>query len=130
MNIHTTPHSPNHASGHPASDTDTHTAGAAAAAAAALSSPLDTKADAKPYHLFVVEDDTAMRDMLSSYLEKQGMAITAMPSAEDLMRRIHRLRPDLVVLDVSLPGISGLEACRKLRADGDRVPINFAHRTQ
>jgi two-component system, OmpR family, phosphate regulon response regulator OmpR len=121
MNIHTTPHSSSHATGHPASDTDTHTAGAAAAAA--LGSPLDTKADAKPYHLFVVEDDTAMRDMLSSYLEKQGMAITAMPSAEDLMRRIHRLRPDLVVLDVSLPGISGLEACRKLRADGDRVPI-------
>jgi two-component system, OmpR family, phosphate regulon response regulator OmpR len=83
----------------------------------------DSKADTKPYHLFVVEDDTAMRDMLSSYLEKQGLAVTAMPSAEDLMRRIHRLRPDLVVLDVSLPGMSGLEACQKLRADGDRVPI-------
>jgi two-component system phosphate regulon response regulator OmpR len=64
-----------------------------------------------------------MRDMLSSYLEKQGMAVTSMPSAEDLMRRIHRLRPDLVVLDVSLPGESGLQACQRLRADGDRVPI-------
>ena len=79
--------------------------------------------DSKPYHLFVVEDDPAMRDMLSSYLEKQGMAVTSMPSAEDLMRRIHRLRPDLVVLDVSLPGESGLSACQRLRADGDRVPI-------
>jgi two-component system, OmpR family, phosphate regulon response regulator OmpR len=79
--------------------------------------------DPKPYHLFVVEDDPAMRDMLSSYLEKQGMAVTSMPSAEDLMRRIHRLRPDLVVLDVSLPGESGLQACQRLRADGDRVPI-------
>lgn len=77
----------------------------------------------KPYHLFVVEDDPAMRDMLSAYLEKQGMAVTSMPSAEDLMRRIHRLRPDLVVLDVSLPGESGLSACQRLRADGDRVPI-------
>jgi two-component system, OmpR family, phosphate regulon response regulator OmpR len=77
----------------------------------------------KPYHLFVVEDDPAMRDMLSSYLEKQGMAVTSMPSAEDLMRRIHRLRPDLVILDVSLPGESGLQACQRLRADGDRVPI-------
>jgi two-component system, OmpR family, phosphate regulon response regulator OmpR len=77
----------------------------------------------KPYHLFVVEDDSAMRDMLSSYLEKQGMAVTAMPSAEDLMRRIHRLRPDLVVLDVTLPGESGLQACQRLRAEGDRVPI-------
>jgi len=77
----------------------------------------------KPYHLFVVEDDPAMRDMLADYLEKQGMAVTAMPSAEDLMRRIHRLRPDLVVLDVTLPGISGLQACQRLRAEGDRVPI-------
>jgi two-component system phosphate regulon response regulator OmpR len=67
----------------------------------------------KPYHLFVVEDDPAMRDMLSAYLEKQGMAVTSMPSAEDLMRRIHRLRPDLVVLDVSLP-------CR-LRVAGTKV---------
>jgi two-component system, OmpR family, phosphate regulon response regulator OmpR len=79
--------------------------------------------DNKPYHLFVVEDDSAMRDMVSAYLEKQGMAVTAMPSAEELMRRIHRLRPDLVVLDVTLPGISGLQACQKLRAQGDRVPI-------
>lgn len=77
----------------------------------------------KPYHLFVVEDDAAMRDMLTAYLEKQGLAVTAMASAEDLMRRIHRLRPDLVVLDVSLPGASGLQACQRLRAEGDRVPI-------
>jgi len=79
--------------------------------------------ETKPYHLFVVEDDPAMRDMLGSYLEKQGMAVTAMASAEDLMRRIHRLRPDLIVLDVTLPGASGLQACQQLRADGDRVPI-------
>ena len=79
--------------------------------------------EAKPDHLFAVEDDAAMRDMLSRRLEKQGMVVTAMPSAEDLMCRIHRLRPDLVVLDVSLPGESGLQACQRLRADGDRVPI-------
>lgn len=77
----------------------------------------------RPYHLYVVEDDSALRDMLCSYLEKQGMAVTTMPSAEDLLHRIHRLRPDLVVLDVGLPRMSGLEACRKLRADGDKVPI-------
>ncbi len=78
---------------------------------------------ARPYHLYVVEDDPALRDMLAGYLEKQGLAVTPMPSAEDLLRRIHRLRPDLVVLDVTLPAQSGLQACQKLRADGDRVPI-------
>jgi two-component system phosphate regulon response regulator OmpR len=77
----------------------------------------------RPYHLFVVEDDVALRDMLCNYLERQNLVVTAMSSAEDLLQRIHRLRPDLVILDVGLPRMSGLEACRKLRADGDRVPI-------
>jgi two-component system phosphate regulon response regulator OmpR len=77
----------------------------------------------RPHHLFIVEDDPALRDMLAEYLEKQGLAVTVMSSAEDLLRRIHRLRPDLVVLDVGLPGMSGLDACRRLRAEGDRVPI-------
>jgi two-component system, OmpR family, phosphate regulon response regulator OmpR len=77
----------------------------------------------KPYHLFVVEDDASVRDMLANYLEKQGMVVTAMSRADDMLRRIHRLRPDLVVLDVGLPGMSGLEACRQLRAEGDKVPI-------
>jgi len=77
----------------------------------------------RPHHLFVVEDDVSLRDMLCTYLEKQGMVVTAMPNAEDMLQRIHRLRPDLVVLDVGLPRMSGLEACAKLRADGDRVPV-------
>ncbi len=77
----------------------------------------------KPYHLYVVEDDPALREMVASYLDKQGLAVTAMATAEEMLRRIHRLRPDLVVLDVGLPGLSGLQACQKLRAEGDRVPI-------
>ena len=77
----------------------------------------------KPHHLYVVEDDAALREMLCAYLEKQGLAVTAMPSAEDMLRRIDRLRPDLIVLDVTLPGMSGLQACQRLRAEGDRVPI-------
>ena len=79
----------------------------------------------RPHHLFVVEDDVALRDMLCSYLEKQGVVITPMASAEEMLHRIHRLRPDLIVLDVGLPKMSGLDACRQLRAVGDRVPIIF-----
>lgn len=76
-----------------------------------------------PYHLFVVEDDVALRDMLRTYLERQGLTVTTMASAEELLQRMTHLRPDLVVLDVGLPRLSGLEACQRLRADGDRVPI-------
>jgi len=77
----------------------------------------------KPIHLYVVEDDPALREMLASYLEKQGLAVTAMAHAEEMLRRMHRLRPDLIVLDVMLPGMSGLDACRQLRIEGDRVPV-------
>jgi two-component system, OmpR family, phosphate regulon response regulator OmpR len=77
----------------------------------------------QPYHLYVVEDDVALRDMLAAYLEKNGLIVTAMASADEMLRRIHRLRPDLVVLDVGLPGLSGLDACQRLRAEGDRLPV-------
>jgi two-component system, OmpR family, phosphate regulon response regulator OmpR len=74
-------------------------------------------------HIFVVEDDPAIRQMVTDYLIQQGMQATAMGSAEELLRRIHTLRPDLVLLDVSLPGESGLRACQVLRPEGDRIPI-------
>ena len=77
----------------------------------------------KPYHLYVVEDDAALREMLCAYLEKQGLVVTAMSNADEMLRRIHRLRPDLIVLDVTLPGMSGLQACQRLRAEGDAVPV-------
>jgi len=77
----------------------------------------------RPHHLFVIEDDIALRDMLCNYLQKHDFLVTAMTSAEELLQRMHRVRPDLVILDVGLPRMSGLDACRKLRADGDQVPI-------
>ncbi|WP_440532714.1 response regulator [Variovorax sp. YR566] len=79
----------------------------------------------RPDHLFVVEGDVAFRDMLCCYLEEQGVASTPMASAEEMLRRIHRVRPDLIVLNARLPRMSGLDACRRLRADGDKVPIIF-----
>ncbi|MGL4231787.1 MAG: response regulator [Casimicrobium sp.] len=74
-------------------------------------------------HIFVVEDDPAMRQMVCEYLDAQGMTTTALASADELLRRIHKLRPDLILLDVGLPGTSGLEACQILRTQGDRIPI-------
>lgn len=93
-------------------------------AGAAASPPVPPRIDpTHPYHLFVVEDDVALRDMLCHYFERNGVATTAMGSAEELLHRINRHRPDLILLDVGLPKASGLEACRRLRTDGDRVPI-------
>ncbi|RDJ98429.1 response regulator [Paraburkholderia lacunae] len=77
----------------------------------------------RPYHLFVVKGDVKLRDMLCNYLENHGLVITPMATAEEMLRRVHRVRPDLIVLDARLAAMSGLVACRKLRAEGDSVPI-------
>ncbi len=73
--------------------------------------------------LFVVEDDPAMRQLLSDYLSQHQMDVVAMASAEEFMTRIHRARPDLAIMDISLPGQTGLQGCQTLRAQGDRMPI-------
>ena len=68
-----------------------------------------------PGTLLVVDDDEANRDMLSRRLERKGFAVTV---AEDGIRAIElvRERPfDLVLLDVLMPGLSGLEVLRELR---------------
>jgi|SRR6516225_1207 two-component system phosphate regulon response regulator OmpR len=79
----------------------------------------------RPYHVYVVEDDAAVRDTLSKYLGHQGVFVTPMAGAEEMLLRLRRYRPDLIVMDANLPKRSGLDACRKLRADGDEIPIIF-----
>jgi two-component system phosphate regulon response regulator OmpR len=74
-------------------------------------------------HLFVVEDDPTLREMLSAYFVSQGLEVTSAGSAEEMFRLIEQRRPELVVLDVALPGMSGLEACQRLRRNGDPIAI-------
>ncbi|MEW6704960.1 MAG: response regulator [Pseudomonadota bacterium] len=74
-------------------------------------------------HLYLVAPGGAAHEGLYAYFLQQGMRVTAIGSAEEMLRRMHRLRPDLVVLSAELPGMSGLEACRRLRADGDRLGL-------
>jgi two-component system phosphate regulon response regulator OmpR len=77
----------------------------------------------RPYHLYVVGDDQALRKLLVDYFLKQGLAVTAMASAEDMLLRIGPERPDFLLLDAALPGMSGIQACQRLRGDGNFVPI-------
>jgi two-component system phosphate regulon response regulator OmpR len=79
----------------------------------------------RPYHVHLVDADSPSRDALRSYLEANGLTVTTLGSAEELLRRMHRLRPDLIVLDMLVPGMGGLRACQQLRAVGDRVPVIF-----
>ncbi|GAA0579294.1 response regulator [Craurococcus roseus] len=72
-------------------------------------------------HILVVDDDREIRDLLSKFLERQGMRVTAARDAKEARRLWLLGRYHLVVLDLMLPGESGLDLARWLRAEA--VPI-------
>ncbi len=70
----------------------------------------------------VVDDDTTVSEIVARYLEREGYRVEAVADGERALARIGADPPDLVVLDIMLPGVDGLEVCRRLRATTD-VPI-------
>lgn len=74
-------------------------------------------------HLCIVDADRRRRQRLSDYLERQGLTVTLLSQVEPLLQGLPRHRPDLAVLATPLPGLDGLQACQRLRARGDRLPI-------
>lgn len=73
-------------------------------------------------HLLLIEDDDAIRTALELALSRQGHRVSAAASGEDGLRLFKEQRPDLIVLDVMLPGIDGFEVCRRIRRS-DQLPI-------
>ena len=73
-------------------------------------------------HIVVVDDDRDVRGLLTQFLEKHGLRVTAVPDGRSLRRVLATQRVDLVVLDVMLPEEDGLTICRRLSSEG-QVPI-------
>ena len=73
--------------------------------------------------ILVVDDDLRLRDLLKRYLTEQGFAVDTVADSTTLDRQLTRVRYDLVVLDLMLPGEDGLAICRRLRASGNAVAI-------
>jgi DNA-binding NarL/FixJ family response regulator len=72
----------------------------------------------------VVDDDTAFRSGLISILQRAGYATLGVASAEEALPAIAERRPDVVLTEVILPGVSGYELCRELKdAHGDAVAV-------
>ncbi|MFI8966166.1 response regulator transcription factor [Streptomyces sp. NPDC053493] len=72
--------------------------------------------------ILVVDDDPTVAEVVSGYLERAGFSVEHAADGLDAVRRATERRPDLVVLDLMLPGLDGLEVCRRLRAAGP-VPV-------
>jgi len=73
-------------------------------------------------HLLVVDDDTRIRDLLSRFLTEQGFRVTVAADAAEARRRLEGLHFDLIVLDVMMPGETGLALTQSLTAD-KKMPI-------
>ncbi len=72
--------------------------------------------------VLVVDDDETVRDVVRRYLELAGHEVELVGDGEHALRRIAEREPDLVVLDLMLPGVDGLEVCRRLRTRS-AVPV-------
>ncbi len=72
--------------------------------------------------ILVVEDDATVRDVVARYLERDGHQVTALDRGSDAVAVVGRLDPDLIILDLMLPDVNGIDLCRQLRRTSP-VPI-------
>jgi two-component system response regulator MprA len=72
--------------------------------------------------ILIVEDDIAIRNLLQRGLSLEGYRVDSAGDGENALEKMHDNHPDLVILDLMLPGIDGIEVCRRIRAT-DKLPI-------
>jgi two-component system response regulator VicR len=72
--------------------------------------------------ILVVDDESSIRDVLTRYLEREGYRVEVAADGSSALQATAQMSPDLIVLDLMLPGIDGLEVCHRLRAQSS-VPI-------
>ena len=74
--------------------------------------------------ILLVDDDVSILLLVSDVLEEKGLEVTAVRSGEEALRRVEEGRFDLILLDIMMKGLSGLEVCRQIRGRVD-CPILF-----
>lgn len=76
-------------------------------------------------NVLIVDDSSTERKILVSYLQEIGASITTAESGEEALTKISQISPDLIILDVVLPGKSGFEICREIKSNDNtsKIPI-------
>lgn len=74
-------------------------------------------------HILVVDDDPRITDLLRRIFAYEGYSVAVAASGEEALKRTLERPPDLIVLDLMLPGLDGLEVVRRLRLAEDQVPV-------
>src|SRR5205814_642023 len=73
--------------------------------------------------ILMIEDDAPTREVVRMACVGQNLNLIEAETGEKGMELIEKSEPDLVILDLNLPGVSGMDVCRQLRADGTQVPV-------
>ncbi len=81
-------------------------------------------------HALVVEDEPPLARLVSAYLEREGFTVDAAGDGEEALRLAREREPDVVVLDLMLPGIDGIEVCRRLRGFSDAYVVMLTARAE
>ncbi|MBM2615085.1 response regulator transcription factor [Actinoplanes sp. LDG1-06] len=74
-------------------------------------------------HVLVVDDDPTVSDVVRRYLEQDGCRVRLAPDGLAALSAVEAEQPDLVVLDLMMPGLDGLEVCRRLRHRRPELPV-------
>ena len=86
--------------------------------------------DAPAIRVLVVEDELPIVELVRGYLEREGWSVEAVGDGAVAVERVRADRPDVVILDVMLPGLDGVEACRRMRTFSDAYIIMLTARAE
>jgi two-component system, cell cycle response regulator len=88
---------------------------------------VDVRGQGQPLRILIVEDEPVQRAIIAAQVKAAGHAATTVASGEETVAAAHAARPDIILLDVELPGINGYEVCGLLKADPAlaAIPIAF-----
>lgn len=81
-------------------------------------------------HALVVDDEPPLVKLVSAYLEREGFSVSTAADGEEALRLAREREPDVVVLDLMLPGIDGIEVCRRLRTFSDAYIVMLTARAE
>ena len=84
--------------------------------------------ETRPFRILVVDDEPPIVDLVTGYLEREGWLVGSAADGPDAVEAVRRLEPDVVILDVMLPGFDGVEVCRQIRTFSDAYVLMLTAR--
>ncbi len=96
----------------------------------AATGPSDLATDGAGRRALVVEDEVPLASLVASYLERAGFEVSVTHDGNEAVRTAREVDPDVIVLDLGLPGLDGIEVCRQVRTFSDAYIVMLTARTE